>query len=218
MLQSTATSSNATQSATPPWHEVATPTAPVANPSATFAGPAPPASAAPLQVGSDPAPTLPQTHQMLDSTPPAPAPPAAPITTDPATAAQMNAQMHVGLRTDVFGTVEIHTVVQQSQIGITVHADRDISRWFTSEVPGLEAGLNHQHLNLVAVDFDSGRSGVQTASSFQHGQPRQNSSETHGSRSSSLPDQNKSSELAAIDTLPTDLFSGPVLTRVSIHA
>jgi hypothetical protein len=216
-LQSAATSSTATQSATPPWHDIAVPVAPGGTPSATFTTPAPSASAAAPQLGSDPAPSLPQTHQMLDSAAPSPAPPAPSILTDP-TSPQLNAQMHLGLRTDAFGTVEIHTVVQQSQIGITVHADRDISRWFTSEVPGLEAGLNHQHLNLVAVDFDSARSGVQTASSFQHGQPRQHFSETHDSRSSAQPDQNKRSEPAIIDTFPTDPFVGLGLTRVNIHA
>jgi hypothetical protein len=216
-LQPGATSSAPTQSVIPPWHVVAIPAATVGNPSAAFAPPAPSASSAPLQPGSDPAPSLPQTHQMLDSAPPAPLPPAV-LATDPATAAQMNAQMHVGLRTDALGAVEIHTVVQQSQIGITVHSDREISRWFTSEVPILESGLSHQHLNLVAVDFDSGRSGVQTASSFQHGQPRQHSSETHGSRSRALADRNSVPEPAIIDTFPADPFVGPRLTRVSIHA
>jgi len=84
---------------------------------------APPAIAPP-QIGSDAAPELPKTHQMIDSAPPAlPTPLAAPATTD----AAATAQMHVGLRTDAFGSVEIHTVVQQSQIGITVHSDREIA-------------------------------------------------------------------------------------------
>jgi hypothetical protein len=151
---------------------------------------------------------------MLDSAPPAP--PTPPIAPDPA-AAQMNAQMHVGIRTEAFGVVEIHTVVQQSQVGITVHADRDIAHWFTSELPGLESGLNKNHLNLTAVDFDNGRSGVQTATSFQHGHPQQHLSETPGSQSAALPDQNTASESAAADILTSDLSIGPAQTHVSIH-
>jgi hypothetical protein len=155
---------------------------------------------------------------MLDSAPPAPStPPAPPIATDPSAAAQM----HVGMRTDAFGAVEIHTVVQQSQIGITVHSDRDIARWFSSEVPGLESGLNKSHLNLTAVDFDHGRSGVQTATSFQQGQPRQYFSETPGSPSAASRDasseKDTASESAAIDILPPDLSVGPAQTHVSIH-
>jgi hypothetical protein len=152
---------------------------------------------------------------MLDSAPPAPSTPL--IAPDPAAAAQMNAQMHVGIRTEAFGAVEIHTVVQQSQIGITVHADRDIARWFSSEVPGLESGLNKNHLNLTAVDFDNGRSGVQTATSSQHGQPQEHFSEMPGSHSAALPNQNTASESAGADTLTSDLSVGPAQTRVSIH-
>src|ERR1700686_178216 len=100
----------------------------------------------------------------------------------------MSAQMHLAIRTEAFGAVEIHTVVQQSQVGLTVHADRDIARWFSSEVPGLESGLNKNHLNLTAVDFDSVGSGVQTATSFQQGQPQQHFSERPGSQSAALPD------------------------------
>jgi hypothetical protein len=151
---------------------------------------------------------------MLDSAPPAPpTPPAAPIATDPTAAAQM----HVGIRTDAFGAVEIHTVVQQSQVGVTVHADRDLARWFNSEVPSLESGLNQHHLNLTAVDFDNGRSGVQTATSFHHGQSRQHFSETPGSQSAAFPDQDTAPESAAVDILPSDLSVGPAGTRFSIH-
>ena len=189
--------------------------------SATPPAPAPPASAPPPQVRSDPAPELPKTHQMLDSAPPAPTAPLVPMAPGSAADlqmnAQVNAQMHVGLRTDAFGAVEIHTVVQQSQVGITVHGDRDLARWFSSEVPSLESGLNHQHLNLTAVDFDNTRSGVQTATSFQHGQPRQHFSETPGSPSAALSEQDDAPEPATVGILPSDLSAGPAKTRVSIH-
>ena len=155
---------------------------------------------------------------MLDSAPTAPLTPPTATVPDPATAAQMNAQMHVGVRTEAFGAVEIHTVVQQSQVGITVHADRDIAHWFGSELPGLESGLNKSHLNLTAVDFDNGRSGVQTATSFQQGQPQQHFSETSGAQFATLPDQNTASEPAPADTLTSDLLVGPAKTHVSIHA
>jgi hypothetical protein len=185
---------------------------------ATLNAPAPPVSAPPRQAKSDPAPELPKVHQMLDSAPPVPrAPRLAPIATDPAAEIQMNAQMHVGIRTDAFGAVEIHTVVQQSQVGISVHGDRDLARWFSSEVPGLESGLNKNHLNLTAVDCDNGRSGIQTATSFQHGQPRQHLSETPGFQSAALPDQDKAPESVIVGLPPSDLYVGPTKTHVSIH-
>ncbi len=195
--------------------------------SATVTPPAPPASA-PSPSGPVLPHELPQTHQMLDSAPLAPpTPPPAPIAPGSAAELQMNAQMHVGLRTDAFGAVEIHTVVQQSQIGITVHADRDVARWFSSEIPSLESGLNKNHLNLTAVDFDHGRSGVQTATSFQHGQSRQSFSQTPNSASASasaaLANAASSQADAAppsgsFDILPSDLSAGSTPGHVSIHA
>ncbi len=147
--------------------------------------------------------------------------------------AEMNAQMHVGMRTDAFGAVEIHTVIQQSQVGITVHADRDIARWFSSEVAGLETGLNKSHLNLTAVDFNSGRSGVQTSSGFQQGQQRQSFYQSPGSPSAVLsraasPEQETGKESATVDVLQSDILKSNVLpsdptnrparSHVSIHA
>jgi hypothetical protein len=185
----------------------------------TLTAPAPPASTAAPQAASNSAAELPKAHQMLDSAPPPapPAPPPAPSAANPAT----DAQMHVGVRTDAFGSVEIHTVVQQSQVGITVHSDRDIARWFTSEVPGLESGLNSNHLNLSGVSFEHGGSGIQTASSFQHDQPRQSYSQAPGSpfvaSPSGVPEPDTAPESAAADILPSGLSAGPVHAHFSIH-
>jgi hypothetical protein len=197
-------------------------------PSPALNGPVQSAPALPGQASSNAAPELPKAHQMLDSARPAP-PAAPPVPIAPGSAAevqmnaQVNAQMHVGVRTDAFGAVEIHTVVQQSQVGITVHSDRDVSRWFSSEVPSLESGLNQHHLNLTAIDFDSGRSGVQTATSFQHGgQPRQQFSQSSSSQSTAssvAPSQEQDAALDSTTTsiLSSDPFSGRRETRVSIH-
>jgi hypothetical protein len=199
-------------------HDVPAAVAAGSEPSATLSVPAAPASALPSPVTSDAAPEVPKAHQMLDSAPPAPlAVPAAPIAPGPAADSQLNTQMHLGMRTDAFGAVEIHTVIQQSQVGITVHSDRDIARWFSSEVPGLESGLSKSHLNLTAVDFDNGRSGVQTATSFQQDQPRQSFSQTAGSAYAASEDQDAAPESVTVDILPSDLSAGPVSTHVSIH-
>ena len=198
-------------------------------PSVTLTASAPPAAAPATQAAPDSAPNLPQTHQMLDSAPPAPpSAPAAPIAPDSPAAVQMNAQMnanaqmHVGIRTDAFGSVEIHTVVQQSQIGITVQSDRDIARWFSSEVPSLESGLNQSHLNLTGVNFDNARSGLQTATSSHHGQSQQQFSETpsytSAARPNTLSEDDTALESATVDILPAGQSVGPALTRVSIHA
>jgi hypothetical protein len=156
---------------------------------------------------------------MLDSAPPSPAPPVGASTLD--SDAQLNAQMHVGLRTDAFGAVEIRTVVQQSQIGITVHSDRDLARWFTSEVPSLESGLNNHHLNLTTVELDHGSSGVQTGTSSQQDQPRHSFSQTLSSpfavNSGALTEEESAAESAIDNRFSSDLPGGPAGNHVSIH-
>jgi hypothetical protein len=151
---------------------------------------------------------------MLDSAPvAAPAAPLARFASEPGG----EGQMHVGIRTTAFGTVEIHTVVQQNQVGIAIHGERGLAHWFSSEVPSIESGLKDHRLNLTAVDFDNGRSGVQTATSFHQGQPRRDFSETTGSRATFVEDQDKAVEFETVEVLPPDLGIRPAGTRVSIH-
>lgn len=220
-----ATPSNPTPSPGVPNTMISTNNSPAALTTPPSSVPAAPLFATTSQAVPTAAPEPSKVHQMLDSAPPAPptVPAVPPISSDPAAAAQVNAQMHVGVRTDAFGAVEIHTVVQQSQIGITVHSDRDIARWFSSEIPGLESGLNNSHLNLTGVNFDSGRSGVQTATSFQNGQSQQGFSQTPNSPYAPLQkpassEQDTAQESATVDILPSDLSVGSAQTHVSIHA
>ena len=128
-------------------------------------------------------------------------------------------QMHMGVHTSAFGNVEIHTVVEQSQVGVSIHGDREVARWFNSEVGGLEAGLKSQHLNLTGVDFSSNRSGVQTATSFQQGQPRQNFSQNPGTNGGALPANAAKAESepeTETETVSVALSTGVTGTRVSI--
>jgi hypothetical protein len=159
---------------------------------------------------------LPAAHQMLDSTPSLGARETLPSPSAAHLAAESALQMQVGVHTSAFGNVEVHTVIEQSQVGISIHGDRELARWFNSEVSGLETGLKNQHLNLTGVDFSSTRSGVQTATSFQHGQPRQNFSQNSGSYASASPADGTASEGATEPDLTTALpVRGPE-TRVSI--
>jgi hypothetical protein len=176
----------------------------------------PSSSAAPQsasQAKADQTTDLPKTQKMLDSAPTAPA---APPSGRFIPAAANDVQMHVGIRTTAFGAVEIHTTVVQNQVGIAVHGERGLAHWFSSEVPNLESGLKDHRLSLTAVDFGSGRSGVQTATSFQHGHPRQNFSQTTGSPAA-FGDQDAAPESNNTDLLPSDLSVRPAGTRVSIR-
>ena len=195
-------------------HDASRPSVPDRDPGVAVVTPS--SSTAPQsgsQVKADQTSELPKTQQMLDSAPTAPAAP--PSGRFIPTAAN-DVQMHVGIRTTAFGAVEIHTTVVQNQVGIAIHGERGLAHWFSSEVPNLESGLNDHRLNLTAVDFGSDRSGVQTATSFQHGQPRQNSSQTTGFPAA-FGDQDAASESNTTDFLPSDLTVRPAGTRVSIR-
>ena len=160
---------------------------------------------------------LPPAHQMLDSAPlPAADEPVSGASAGHLTPDSSALQMQVGVHTSAFGNVEVHTVIEQSQVGISIHGDRELARWFNSEVSGLETGLKNQHLNLTGVDFSSTRSGVQTATSFQQGQPRQNFSQTSGSYAATSPIEATATESATESDLTTALPAQGPETRVSI--
>ena len=161
---------------------------------------------------SDWASELPKSHQVLDSAPFVPSAPthvrSVPTIND--------VQMHVGIRTTAFGAVEIHTTVIQNQVGISVHGERGLAHWFSSEVPNLESGLKDHSLNLAAVDFCSDRSGVQTTTSFQHGHPRQNFSQSTGSAAAFLV-RDAAPEASVTELLPPGPLVGLTGNHVSIR-
>ena len=127
--------------------------------------------------------------------------------------------MRLDVHTNAFGNVEIHTVIEQAQVGVAIHSDRDLSRWFNSEVGGLETELKNQHLDLAGVNFSSNRSGVQTATSFQQGQARQQNLFQPSTPQSKIP------QLPGVETdsrpEPNPIAALPVVmpeTRVSFLA
>lgn len=61
-------------------------------------------------------------------------------------------EMHIGLRTAAFGSVEVHTVIRQAQVDIAIGSEKgDLRTWLTSEMPVLEASLRQHHLKLEDV-------------------------------------------------------------------
>lgn len=123
-------------------------------------------------------------------------------------------QMHVGIRTTAFGTVEIHTAVHQNQVGLAIQGERGLAHWFSTEVQNIEAGLKDYRLHLTKVELESGTAGLQTASSFHQQQPQRNTSGMTGSRNGALLEP--AGEPVPVETLPADLEARSTETRVSI--
>jgi len=78
---------------------------------------------------------------------------------DPVQAARMvngalQSEMHIGLRTQAFGSVEVHTVVHENQLGLTVGSEKGNLRGFlSSEVPALQAAFRQQDLRFETIRF-----------------------------------------------------------------
>ncbi len=66
------------------------------------------------------------------------------------------AEMHIGLRTQTFGNVEVRTQVRESQVGVTVSSERgDLRSMLTPEVGSLQATLRHQDLRFDNINFQT---------------------------------------------------------------
>jgi hypothetical protein len=72
-------------------------------------------------------------------------------------------EMHIDLRSQTFGNVELHTTVRDSQVGVAVGSDKgDLRSFLTAEVPGLQTALRQQDLHFDNIQFlapDTGTSG-----------------------------------------------------------
>jgi len=72
-------------------------------------------------------------------------------------------EMHIGLRTTAFGSVEVHTVIRENQVGLAVGTERgDLKTFLASEVPTLRNVLHHQDLQLDGIHFLQNQQGLQS--------------------------------------------------------
>jgi len=62
--------------------------------------------------------------------------------------------MRIGLRTQAFGIVNVHTALRDAQVGLAVSSERgDLHYLFTSEMPALQSALRQHDLHLGAIKF-----------------------------------------------------------------
>ncbi len=123
-------------------------------------------------------------------------------------------QMRVGIRTAAFGAVEIYTSVHQNQVGITVHGERSMAHWFSSEVQNLESGLKDHQLHLTTMVMDKSGSALQTSTGSHQQNPQRNFQATRGWPSHAPPERDEK-EIA--EATPVQLPSWSGENRVSIR-
>ena len=104
------------------------------------------------------------TTQTATATPATPHPPTMPADTSIPAAAQVQSarvvqgvaqsEMHIGLRTPAFGSVEVHTAVRDTQLGLSVISERgDLHGFLAQEVPALQNIFHQQGLQFDQIRF-----------------------------------------------------------------
>ena len=89
---------------------------------------------------------------------PAPAPPAVPQA-GPIQSARLlsgpaQSEMRIDLITHTFGNVEVHTLVRENQVGLTIGGDHgDLRSWLAPELPILQSLLKRQDLHVSNMTF-----------------------------------------------------------------
>ena len=127
---------------------------------------------------------------------PAPLPAAGTVETARLVAGAMQSEMHLGVQTQAFGNVEVHTVVRDSLVGLTVGSERgDLRTLLAPEVSGLQTTFRQQDLHFDNIRFLE--SGAGTSAGFSGG------ADSH-SRSSSQP-QSSSGGTFSNHSPPEDL-------------
>jgi len=63
-------------------------------------------------------------------------------------------EIHIDLRTTTFGSIEVHAVIRDSQVGLSIGSERgDLRHLLSTEVPAMEGRLQRHDLQLDSVRF-----------------------------------------------------------------
>jgi hypothetical protein len=119
-------------------------------------------------------------------------------------------EMHIGFRSPAFGSVEVHTAVRDTQLGLSVSSERgDLRGLLAQEVPALQAVFHQQGLQFDQIRFVSPGNG--TGTGFSSGSNSNSPGNGHNPRSwfskNAVPEPNNATSEIQIST-----------TRLSVHA
>jgi len=118
--------------------------------------------------------------------------------------------MHIGLRTQAFGTVNVHTALRDAQVGLALSSERgDLRGFFSSEMPALQSVLRQHDLHFENIRF------------VQQGSPAFSADTNSESRSFSQRQPSMpgfSPEDATEEDGPPEDISLEMPARLSVHA
>jgi len=163
--------------------------------------------------GSQGATLPPAERQAPAASPPASLPASSTVEVARLVAGVAQSEMHIGLRTQAFGSVEVHTVVRDSQVGLTVGSERgDLRSLLTPEVSGLQTTFRQQDLRFDNIQFLETNAG--TTAGFSGG------ADSHSHSSSQQPSSTVglfTSQNTQEDSPELDVGAGS-RGRLNVHA
>jgi hypothetical protein len=63
-------------------------------------------------------------------------------------------EVRIGIRTPAFGGIEVHTVVRESQVGLSLGSEQgDLRSFLAPEIPALQASLHQHDLSFAQIKF-----------------------------------------------------------------
>jgi flagellar hook-length control protein FliK len=108
-------------------------------------------------------------------------------------------EMHIGMNTTAFGTVDIHTVVHANEVGIQIGSEKgDLRSLLTNELPSIAHSLQQQNLRLNPVAFHQGLGFSNNQSSGGNAQSRSFSSSSNTSKPG--PAESPSTDATSFDS------------------
>jgi len=120
-------------------------------------------------------------------------------------------EMHIGLRTQAFGSVEVHTALRETQLGLTVSSEKgDLRSFLQADGPTLQTVLQQHDLRFGNIRFLQTETGH--SSGFSSNPDSQRHSFTPGGAAppalplANLTEEEESGEIS------------PETTRLSVHA
>jgi hypothetical protein len=119
-------------------------------------------------------------------------------------------EMHIGMRTQAFGSVEVHTAFREAQLGLAVSSEKgDLRSFLQSDGPALQNALQQHDLRFENIRFLQTSTG--TTPGFSGSPDSQRHASTLGGGSLSP------SSLASVSDGESTEISEPT-TRLSVHA
>lgn len=172
-------------------------------------------SALTAQPAGNPTPASRAPEATLDPSARAPMPPettgAAEVQTARIIEGVGQSEMHIGLRTQAFGSVEVHTALRETQLGLTVSSEKgDLRSFLQADGPTLQTVLQQHDLRFGNIRFLQTETGH--SSGFSSNPDSQRHSFTPGGAAppalplANLTEEEESGEIS------------PETTRLSVHA